>query len=96
MRKRNGIKIGDKIPTEEEKSGITVLIFGQLCEFTGSNRVILEGVSSTDEAIAALKNLYPSLGNIKFLVAVGKKMITGNTRLAPNSEIALLPPFSGG
>jgi len=56
----------------------------------------MPAVSNTDELLAALKQQYPSLGTAKFVVAVDKKIIQGNTALAANSSIALLPPFSGG
>jgi molybdopterin synthase sulfur carrier subunit len=40
--------------------------------------------------------MYPSLADAKYLIAVDKQTVTGNTILKEGSMIALLPPFSGG
>jgi molybdopterin synthase sulfur carrier subunit len=39
---------------------------------------------------------YPDLKNSKYLLAVDKKIVEGNTSLDMNSIVALMPPFSGG
>ncbi|MCF1716478.1 MoaD/ThiS family protein [Flavihumibacter sp. RY-1] len=75
---------------------LQITIFGQLTDITGSSNIRIPAVSNTDELLAALKQQYPALGTAKFVVAVNKKIIQGNTALAANSSIALLPPFSGG
>ncbi|GAB2665240.1 hypothetical protein GCM10027036_18500 [Flavihumibacter cheonanensis] len=75
---------------------LQITIFGQLTDITGTNLIRVPAVSTTDELLAALKQQYPALGTAKFVVAVDKKIIQGNTELAANSSIALLPPFSGG
>ena len=75
---------------------LQITIFGQLTDITGSGSIRMPAVSNTDELLAALKKQYPALGTAKFVVAVDKKIIQGNTELAANSSIALLPPFSGG
>jgi molybdopterin synthase sulfur carrier subunit len=75
---------------------LQITIFGQLTDITESSRISLPSVSNTDELLAALKQQYPALGTAKFVVAVDKKIIQGNTEITANSSIALLPPFSGG
>lgn len=75
---------------------IQITIFGQLTDITGSGRISLPAVGNTDELLAALKQQYPALGTAKFVVAVDKKIIQGNTAITAGSSIALLPPFSGG
>ena len=34
--------------------------------------------------------------NVKYRIAIDKKIITSNTAITETSDIALLPPFSGG
>jgi molybdopterin converting factor small subunit len=75
---------------------LQITIFGQLTDITGSSNIRIPVVSNTDELLAALKQQYPALGTAKFVVAVDKKIIQGNTEITANSSIALLPPFSGG
>ena len=74
---------------------ITVLFFGKLAEIAGA-KVELQPVASTDELLQQLRTSYPLLAAEKFIVAVDKKTITGNTTLNDHCTVALLPPFSGG
>ena len=74
---------------------ITVLFFGKLAEIAGG-KAELPHVASTDELLQQLRLQYPLLAAEKFIVAVDKKTITGNTTLNDHSTVALLPPFSGG
>jgi molybdopterin converting factor small subunit len=75
---------------------ISVMVFGQLTDWTGGNTVQMEGVADTDALVQALKEKYPGLAQIKFTVAVDRKTITANTTLHPGTSVALMPPFSGG
>jgi len=74
---------------------VNIIIFGQLTDIAG-NSLSLEGVADTDQLVNKLNELYPALADKKFLVAVDKKVISGNTVLTSNNTVALLPPFSGG
>lgn len=74
---------------------ITVLFFGKLAEIAGVNTE-LPHVASTDELLQQLRVQYPLLVAEKFIIAVDKKTITGNTTLNDHCTVALLPPFSGG
>ncbi len=74
---------------------ITVLFFGKLAEIAGA-KVEFQPIVSTDELLQQLRTNYPLLAAEKFIVAVDKKTITGNTTLNDNCTVALLPPFSGG
>lgn len=74
---------------------ITVLFFGKLAEIAGA-KVELQRVASTDELLHQLRTSYPLLAAEKFIVAVDKKTISGNTTLNDHCTVALLPPFSGG
>ncbi|RXK61715.1 MoaD/ThiS family protein [Lacibacter luteus] len=74
---------------------ITVLFFGKLAEIAGA-KAELQAVASTDELLEQLRLQYPALAAEKYIVAVDKKTITGNTSLTDHCTVALLPPFSGG
>jgi sulfur-carrier protein len=75
---------------------ISVMVFGQLTDWTGGNTVLVDGVADTDSLVRLLKEKYPRLAQFKFTVAVDRKTITVNTTLHPGSSVALMPPFSGG
>ena len=75
---------------------IKVILFGQLCDIAGSDSLVLEAVSDTNELEEQLKLQYPDLAASKYIIAVNKKMVHENTELQESSSVALLPPFSGG
>lgn len=72
-----------------------IIIFGQLTDITGGN-IQLDNIADTNHLISILKEQYPQLITAKYVIAVDKKIITENTELNNQSNIALLPPFSGG
>ncbi len=72
-----------------------IIIFGQLKDITGGN-IELNNIEDTDELILVLNKEYPLLKDAKYVIAVDKKIISGNTVLNNQNNIALLPPFSGG
>ena len=78
------------------KMKVKVLIFGPLRDVTGTNVCELNDVADTDQMIARMNEMFPGLGNKKYLVAVEKEIIQGNTSLNNNFTVALLPPYSGG
>jgi molybdopterin converting factor small subunit len=43
-----------------------------------------------------LEEKYSSLRNAKYIIAVDRKVIIKNTVINETSDVALLPPFSGG
>ena len=53
-------------------------------------------VNDTNEMITKMNKLYPGLEKMKYLVAVEKEIVQGNTPLQDNFTVALLPPYSGG
>ena len=75
---------------------ISVKLFGQIADVVGSNSIEFESAADTDELIQQLQSKYPALKNSKYKVAVNRNIIQSNTALQQNTEIALLPPFSGG
>lgn len=74
---------------------IKIILFGKLADIAG-NSVSVKNVADTDRLVDALHKDYPALANTKYLIAVDKQVIKGNTVLNNNSTVALLPPFSGG
>jgi len=74
---------------------VQVIIFGQLVEVAGDT-ITLENVCDTDSLRKLLEERYPSLQNRKYVIAVDQKISTNNIALTASSDVALLPPFSGG
>lgn len=75
---------------------VNILIFGQLTDITGSDHLVLKDIDDTDTLIKELSHMYPNLNDIKYRVAVNKKIINGNVALKEHTTVALMPPFSGG
>jgi molybdopterin synthase sulfur carrier subunit len=71
-----------------------VVAFGQLAEITGKDFQAEAG--DTDDLSAQLEAKYAGLKNLRYVIAVNKKIISSNTSLSGNDTVALLPPFSGG
>jgi len=74
---------------------VNLIIFGQLCEVLGES-LVLNNIADTNSLITTLNEKYPELINSKYIIAVNKKAVTGNTILEEHCTVALLPPFSGG
>jgi len=70
-------------------------MFGRLADIAG-NAVSVNDVTDTDSLVNELNKKYPGLSNTKYVIAVNKEIIKGNTPLNKKSIVALLPPFSGG
>jgi sulfur-carrier protein len=73
-----------------------VLVFGQLKEITGSDRVNVPAAASTEELVEYFAATYPAMAELKYLIAVDKEIIQENTMLTDKNTIALLPPYAGG
>jgi sulfur-carrier protein len=77
------------------RMSVEVLFFGKLVEIAGTSLTIKD-VKTTEELLEQLRLQCPLLAAEKYIVAVDKKTITGNTILSDGCTVALLPPFSGG
>jgi sulfur-carrier protein len=75
---------------------IQVMVFGQLTEITGSGMVRMSGITDTKGLENLLKEKFPKLTEMKFVIAVNKKIALENTPVSSDSVIVLMPPFSGG
>ena len=73
---------------------VKVISFGQLAEITGND--FIAEVTDTGQLITLLRDRYHMPGNIKYLIAVNKKVVNQNTSLNADDSVALLPPYSGG
>ncbi len=79
-----------------QMSYMEIILFGQLRDLAGSNRISINAMSDTNELQKELNIRYPAFANTKYAIAVDKKIISKTVPLNAESEIALLPPFSGG
>lgn len=70
--------------------------FGILEETLGSKEIELKEISDTNELLERLNQHFPALRNMQFNLAVNRQIVRNNTLLNESSEIALLPPYSGG
>ncbi|MCG2614092.1 MoaD/ThiS family protein [Terrimonas sp. NA20] len=75
---------------------LTIRCFGQLTDILGSARLEVPITNDSEELMHLLLKEYPLLKTTRFIVSVDRKVIREKTVLTPGSEIALLPPFSGG
>lgn len=58
--------------------------------------MVFTDVADTDQLNDILHATYPLLRQIKYVITVDRKIIRENVALVENTEVALLPPFSGG
>jgi len=75
---------------------MNIRIFGPLEDITGSAILRLEQVQDTDQLREKLLRDFPELQNRKFVIAVDNRIVQHTMILQDKSEVALLPPFSGG
>jgi molybdopterin synthase sulfur carrier subunit len=75
---------------------IKVLVFGQISEIISQTEVEFVSLKNTEELSVELSKRYPKLTQVKYAIAVNKKIVVQNTILSDNDIVALLPPFSGG
>jgi molybdopterin converting factor small subunit len=75
---------------------VNIFIFGQLTDIIAKDNLLITDISDTDKLTIHLNKLYPEIEKIKYAIAINKNIITTNTRLNENDEVALMPPFSGG
>lgn len=73
-----------------------ILLFGQLKERLGADFIEIEGVMDSNVLMEKLRSEFPVLSDISFRLAVDKNLVSEKVVLSEKSEVALLPPFSGG
>ena len=73
-----------------------ILLFGQLADITGAAKAVVDTTADTDGLKAMLEDRFPGLKQVKYMLAVNKRIVQTNTSLDGTETIALMPPFSGG
>lgn len=79
-----------------EVSRIKILAFGMVAEKINATEFYLQDVNSTNELLDILHEKYPQLKEMKFTLSVNRNIANQNVSINAGSEVALLPPFSGG
>ncbi len=73
-----------------------ITLFGQLTDIAGTSSLVVESVQDTDALVQAVDRRYPAMAGARYKIAVDKKAVSVNTVINENSDLAFLPPFSGG
>ncbi|WP_294236784.1 MoaD/ThiS family protein [Chryseobacterium sp. sg2396] len=73
---------------------VKVISFGKIAEITGKEFSV--SASDTEALKKQLSGLFPQLADMKYAVAVNKKITEENTVLNNSDTVALMPPYSGG
>lgn len=77
-------------------SETNVTFFGRLAETVGAENIILPAAEDTDSLLREILARFPALSESPLIVAVDRRTVTANTPLKPDSEVVLMPPYSGG
>ena len=72
------------------------LYFGILSEITGKPSEDLDFTGHVGQLRALLAEKYPQISAHSFQIAVDQKISPEDQELHQTSEVALLPPFTGG
>lgn len=75
---------------------LEILVFGELVDFIGSEKVNISYCTTVEELYSSLFKQFPALREKTFLIAQNNLIISTQDLIIKGSEIALLPPFSGG
>lgn len=80
------------------KKRIKILYFGRLAEITNKNEEVLEVASdqTVKELLHSISQNYKGLEKLSFKIALNQKIVEQDEPITNATEIALLPPFSGG
>ena len=74
---------------------VRVVPFGQLTDIMGKAHLEINA-ADTEELQEILEKKFPGLKERKFAIAVNREIVSANTILSEDAEVALLPPSSGG
>lgn len=75
---------------------VELTLFGSLADIAGRTKFQLQDIPDTDALQKKIHEMYPELANMSYSIAVNKKTIHKNTVFEGDTNVALLPPFSGG
>jgi molybdopterin synthase sulfur carrier subunit len=75
---------------------VTILAFGKLADLLPQQEWEMTDLETAGSARRQIEEQFPALKNMRYRIAVDKKIATDDTPLGHHSVVALLPPFSGG
>lgn len=77
-------------------SKLSIEFFGLLVEVTGKKSIVLEGIADTESLKAEINKLFPEMKEQTYMLAVNNKLVTTNTTILNDCNVACMPPFAGG
>ena len=75
---------------------VKVLFFGVLSEITGTGMKYYTDVKSVEHLQQRVSDDYPEIVHYTFKISLNSNLITGDSELKNDDEVAFLPPFAGG
>ncbi len=75
---------------------LKIIAFGKIADITAGKEWQVAGAATTAQLREQLESQFPGLRGMTYQIAVDKKIAATDTPIFPQSEVALLPPFSGG
>lgn len=75
---------------------IKVLFFGVLREITGTDIKVYSEVKSIGDLRHRIEDDFPEVVHYNYIISLNNEIITSDTELKHNDEVALMPPFAGG
>lgn len=73
-----------------------VHFYGRLADLCETNSIELETAETIFQLKEQVELMFPVLKGQKYLIANNKRISSENENISFNSEIALMPPYSGG
>jgi molybdopterin synthase sulfur carrier subunit len=76
---------------------LTINYFGMIAEAIGSSKAEFEFHGKrVSDLKQELENAFPKLDGMSYQIAVNQKLVSTETVIKEQDEIAVLPPFAGG
>ena len=80
----------------KERHGLKVIVFGRLVEVLGSRSLDIPAVETVGDLKQYFSKNFVGFDSLTYSVAVNQVIASDEDIIAHGSEVALLPPFSGG
>ena len=80
----------------QEQHGLKVIVFGRLVEVLGSRSLDIPEVESVGELKQYFSKNFEGFDSLTYSVAINQVIASDEDIITHGSEVALLPPFSGG
>ena len=75
---------------------MTLRVFGKLKEIITDHTQLENNFDNIGALKSHLEDQYPILSNMSYIIAIDKVICDDDATMMSDSEIALMPPFSGG